>query len=107
MDVQGVKCGMIADFLTEDTARGWEAGNLLMSTVIKSFEEERVGLSGCLMLQGTTEFRLLRKRGYFICPSRLEPQPFPVVRRMHQAIPSSLFSKLDNWFFTMGDYDVV
>jgi hypothetical protein len=108
MDVQGIPCGMIADFVVEETAEGLEAGNLLISTVLGHFQEAQVALSGCLMLKGTTEFKLLRRWGYFVCPSRLEPQSFPVVLRPYKAsVLKSPAQDLGSWFLTMGDYDVV
>ena len=109
MEVNAIKCGMIADLLIEDTDRGLEAGKFLISEAVKYFRNERVALSGCLMLPGTVEFDLLRMCGHFVCPRRFQPQPFPVIQES-QADDLSLqeyYGNLNNWFFTMGDFDVV
>jgi GNAT superfamily N-acetyltransferase len=108
MDVQRTLCGMIADFVVEDSAAGLEAGELLISTVQDHFQKAQVALSGCLMLRGTNEFKLLRRRGYFVCPPRFEPQPFPLALYPLKASASqSPAQDIGNWFLTMGDYDVV
>jgi len=109
MDVNTIKCGMIADLIIEDTGRGLKAGRFLISEAVNYFEEESVALSGCLMLPGTVEFDLLRSCCYFLCPRRFQPQPFPIIQES-QADDLSLqeyYDNLNNWFFTMGDFDVV
>jgi len=106
--IVGVKSGMIADFLVEDNTAGQEAGHLLLSTVNEVFKAERVGVSACLMLPETTEFRLLRERGYFVCPPRLEPQPSPLMIHPYQeSVSQSPAVSTAGWFFSFGDYDVV
>ena len=109
MDVNDIKCGMIADLVIEDTQKGIEAGKCLLSEAAKYFYNERVGLSGCLMLPGTMEFDLLRTCGHFVCPRRFQPQPFPIIQECHTSdvILQTIFGNLNNWFFTMGDFDVV
>ena len=100
--------GMIADFLIADDAAGQEAGHGLLSTVTEYFQAEGVAISGSLMLPGTHEFRLLQKWGYVVCPSRLEPQPFPIIQEQLQPLPPHDPSRhIAGWFFTLGDYDVV
>jgi hypothetical protein len=108
MDVEHMPCGMIADFVIEDSAVGLEAGDMLLSTAVESFQEGRVALSGCLMTRGTNEFRLLRRQGYFVCPPRLEPQPFPLILQpLQDSVLQGPVGDLGNWFLTTGDYDVV
>lgn len=109
MEVNDIKCGMIADLMIENTGRGLEAGKYLISEAVKYFQNERVALSGCLMLPGTVEFDLLRMCGHFVCPRRFQPQPFPIIQEPQAGdlFLQSYYSDLKNWFFTMGDFDVV
>lgn len=109
MEVNSIKCGMIADFLMKDVSKGLEAGKGLISEAVQYFKEEKTAISGCLMLPGTIEYELLRRCGYFVCPRRFQPQPFPLILEPQAGDPSlqSWYCDLNNWFFTMGDFDVV
>lgn len=109
MDVNRIQCGMIADLVLTDESRGLEAGELLLTEAMRYFKEEKVAISGCLMMPGTMEFDLLRSCGHFVCPKRFQPQPFPVIQEPQTEDTSlqSYIRDLNNWFFTMGDYDVV
>ena len=105
-EVADMKCGMIVDFLID---RGCEeVGRTLIQKIRKYFRDNHAGLSGCLMQSFTEEAALLRKSRYFRCPKFLEPQPFPVIFRQFHEIPEdSVLNDFENWFFTMGDYDVI
>jgi hypothetical protein len=54
------------------------------------------------MLSHAPEYRLLRPAGFRPLPRALLPQRFRLVARDGAAVRD-----LRNWFFTMGDYDVV
>ena len=108
MDFQGMKCGMIVDFVSQESPHAEAASSNLIAHSLQLMEEQGVELSGCLMQPHTIEARLLRSYGFIQCPKRLLPQPFPVILRVHQQ--HERFAKLydlKNWFLTMGDYDVI
>ena len=63
---------------------------------------------GCLMQKHFEEAHILKKAGFFVCPKPIEPQPFPIIfRKFNDMERSELMENFDNWFFTMGDYDVI
>ncbi len=106
--LQGVQCGMIVDLWVEPTARGEEAAFQLVAEATARFVEERDAIAGALMLPGTPEHRALRRARYVRCPSFLEPQPIPLTFHWHGAEdPPEPITRLEHWFFTMGDYDVI
>ena len=49
-----------------------------------------------------------KKLGFFRCPKKLEPQPFPLILRLFDpSLEDKGIYDVKNWFFTMGDYDVI
>lgn len=107
MDVDGVKSGMIADFLIANNVNE-EVGKDLIGKLLWYFNDQGAQLVGSLALGHTQEFRILKRFGLFRCPQFLEPQPFRVVVKVLRKNGISLkATHLCNWFLTMGDYDVV
>ncbi|MHB8125722.1 MAG: GNAT family protein [Desulfitobacteriaceae bacterium] len=104
-DVQGITSGMIVDFLIDETHP--QAGQALLSRILTYFQDQNMQLAGTLMLEHCQEFKLLKQQGFFKCPKTLEPQPFPVIYRSHSTDLNNNFLQLNNWFLTMGDYDVI
>lgn len=114
-EVAGMSSGMIVDFLV---APGHPAASkYLVSHLLHTFSANKMDLAGSLMLSHTEESRILKEVGFFTCPKVLEPQPFPVIYRKlgspgekdsnhGEEIPDP-FLQLNNWFITMGDYDVI
>ena len=106
MKVAGMQCAMMAEFLY---GNGYEnAANQLLNKVLFDMQERGANLAGCLMLKHTEEALLLKKNGFFQCPRKLEPQPFPLILRVFDnSMEIHGISNIKNWFFTMGDYDVI
>ncbi len=106
MEMAGMQCAMIADFLFAD---GHEAAaETLLRKLLWDMREHGASLAGCLMLEHTHEVRVLKKTGFFRCPKKLEPQPFPLILRLFDKTMEEVgIYYLQNWFFTMGDYDVI
>lgn len=103
-EVSNMKCGMIVDFLYEKGKV--DVGICLLRYATQRLKTESVSLMGCLMQQHFEEAFCLRKIGFFRCPKKLEPQPFPIIFRKFKDVPREL-DDFQNWFFTMGDYDVI
>jgi GNAT superfamily N-acetyltransferase len=101
--------GLIAELLVEASAEGRAAGRLLVDRAYSYFEDHDLDLVASLALRHADEFRLLRSKGFWVCPRFLEPRSFRLVVRCHdqEASPSRLAHDLRNWFVTMGDYDAV
>lgn len=106
--IEGILCGMVVDFLAEPTERGRLAGEVLLHRAAVHFQHSDVDLAGCLMLPVAEEISLLRRQGYVLCPSRLQPQPFPVILRANEGVPGwHMLHDIRRWFLTMGDFDAV
>jgi GNAT superfamily N-acetyltransferase len=99
--------GLILELLVEASAEGRAAGRLLLDRAYAYATERDVDLLAALALRHMDEFRLLRSRGFWVCPRFLEPRPFRLVVRCldEEASPSRLAYDLRNWFITMGDCD--
>jgi len=119
-EVEAMSSGMIVDFLVDPSHPA--AGSVLVNRILRNFVANNMELAGSLMLPHTEESRILKAQGFFTCPKALEPQPFPVVYRRftpplgEQAVKAEVnetddfsdsFLKLNHWFLTMGDYDVI
>lgn len=105
-DVAGMTCGMLVDFLFADGED--EAGQVLLDYMLGFLQSKGACLVGGLMLAHTQESKLLKKNKFFTCPKKLEPQPFPLIfRAFDESIKKTGIEDLDNWFFVMGDYDVI
>lgn len=106
MEVAGMQCAMLADFLFQD---GFEdAAKSLVRHILVQLKKKGASLAGCLMLEHTQEYKVLKNLGFIRCPKKFEPQPFPLlVRRFDESIAESKLVNSQNWFFTMGDYDVI
>jgi len=104
--VDGIKNGMIVDFLIKDNEI--EIGKKLIFRCFEMFRQNDVELLGCLMLEHTVEYKILKKCGFIRCPKFLEPQPFPLIYRAHiEEYDTEQMKDINNWFVSMGDYDVI
>lgn len=106
MEVAGMQCAMIADFLYLDGAEA--AARQLVQHILFILQQQGGDLAGCLMQPFTSEAKILKKMGFFVCPKFMEPQPFLFILRVFGDEPElQMVKDFHNWFFTMGDYDVV
>jgi GNAT superfamily N-acetyltransferase len=108
-DVLGISAGMIVDLLVEQ-GLPVSAGRLLVDRALRELAARGASLAGSLMLAHTEEYRILKASGFFRCPRRLEPQPFPLCYlRLSAGLepPRDRPDDLTRWFMTMGDYDVI
>lgn len=106
MEVAGMQCAMLADFLFADGHAA--AAEELLRKLLRNMQQQGASLAGCLMFGHTQESAVLKKLGFFRCPKRLEPQPFPLILRLFDpSLEDKGIYDVKNWFFTMGDYDVI
>lgn len=108
MDFQGMRCGMLVDFVIGQYEQSRACGLQLIQHALKLFENESVQLAGCLVQPHADEYELLKLAGFIKCPKRFLPQSFPVIMRVHENHKqlASVY-EMRKWFFTMGDYDVI
>lgn len=106
MDVANMKCGMLADFIY---LKGHEkAAKNLLKHMNYTLKANGADLLGCMIQSHHKEANLIKKNGYFKCPKFMEPQPFLLIlRTFNQDLKNEGIYDIKNWFFTMGDYDVV
>ena len=105
-DVEGIINGMIVDFLinSDDAPVGEE----LINKCFEHFRNNDAELVGCLMLEHTQEYKILKKCGLIRCPKFLEPQPFPLsMRILREEQNNEDLKNINNWYATMGDFDAV
>lgn len=109
LSIQGIKTGLVVDFLTERSSIGQTGGQELLRKAEEVFSKEETAIAGCLIKKNVTEARILKTMGYKMCPQFLLPQPAPISIQIHKEELQQDLKELlnwDNWFFTMGDYDV-
>ncbi len=99
--------GLIADLVVDVSAEGRAAGRLLIDLAYSHFEGLDLDLVASLALRHTDEFRLLRSRGFRVCPKFLQPHPFRLVVRCHDEEASRVAYQPRNWFVTMADYEAI
>ena len=98
---------MIADFLF---IKGYERiARAALNELLKGLTDRGAEMAGCMAPPNSKERRILTKTGFFKCPLLLEPQPFRFIyRQLNKSDDESQkAADLGNWFFTLGDYDVV
>lgn len=105
-EVAGMKCGMIVDYLVDPG--NVNVAKQLIGTLEEYFYKFNVGLMGCLMQKHFEEADYLKQMRFFICPKMLEPQPIPIIfRKFNDIGAGEEITDFSDWFFTMGDYDVI
>lgn len=105
--VDNVKVGFIVDILSREDELSNRAASLLITNSFNYFRKNEVMIADCLMLKNNIYFKLLKRQGFVVCPKSFEPQPFPFVIKTHADKVSNNIFNLNNWFVTLGDYDVV
>lgn len=105
-EVAGMTCGMIVDFLVEKNCK--DIAKALLGHMEQIFYSRKVGVVGCLMQKHFEEAQCLKEAGFFICPQKLEPQPFPIIYKPLDTMEGrETTPDFSQWFFTMGDYDAI
>lgn len=104
-EIEKFNCGMIVDFMVKEGEI--LAGIKLIKEAAAKFKNDGMELMGCLIGENTEEYKILKNSKFIKCPKFLEPQPFKVIYRNHLNIRSEVLEDINNWFLTMGDYDVI
>ena len=107
MNVSNISCGMIADFLY---IPGYEKeAKCLLDYLMVELRKHGADMAGCMVPSYSSEATILKKSKFFKCPKFMEPQPFRFIFRILNEEDQNVkvAGELKNWYFTMGDYDVV
>jgi GNAT superfamily N-acetyltransferase len=101
--------GMLVDFFVDDGADALTVGSELVRFALGELSRMGAHLAGALVNRGTTEHAALAANGFFVCPARLAPQPFPVIFRATTPgwDAGKPVASLAGWALAMGDYDAV
>ncbi|MCL4383938.1 GNAT family N-acetyltransferase [Patescibacteria group bacterium] len=102
-----IRNGLIADFFIEDSKEIDKIAVRLLKQADSFWKENKVDQAGCLLSQDSTEYKILKRHGYFNCPDFIKPQPMRVIVKWHEGNVPSELSDLGKWYITLIDYDVV
>lgn len=106
--IQNVHAGFIVDFLVLSSELGYAAGVSLVQFAFEEFKKGTTSVVCCLCLPHTEEYRLLKKIGFISLPQFLKPHPFRMVLQIHNPdVNHTLIYRLSNWYWSLGDYDVI
>jgi GNAT superfamily N-acetyltransferase len=107
-EVEGIRSGMIADFMVEPGERGDAAGLALVKEATRRLKAMGMYLAGSLMLPHTQEYRILRQAGYVEAPNRVAPQKFRIMATQFlEGAYKGGTPPGDRWFVTMADHDAI
>ncbi len=106
--IRGVTTGLIVDLLVDRGAPEFTSAVALLARAAQGyFSDKGAEVEGFLSPPKAPEAKALRRLGYVRCPSRFEAQRFDlIVRPIDPGIPRSALTRLEDWYFTLGDFDV-
>ncbi len=105
IEKDGLRLGAVMDVLVEPGRR--DVLDSLLASAIAGFRNQTVDALVCLMQHDNLYYRALRRHGFFRVPERLNPRTFNFVCRVLSSdLPEDEFYSSQNWFITLGDYDV-
>ena len=100
--------GAIVDLVVEPTARGDLAAQKLVHEAILRFRKEKLSVSVFINRPGTQEEKAIKHQGYRLLPGALSPEQVEMyIRFFPNAIPIDLMKDINNWYITLGDFDIV
>lgn len=101
----GLRIGAVMDVLV-DPGRP-DALHALLASGISALREEKVDAVMSLMQPDDSYYPALHRWGFLRVPERFNPRTFNLVCRiLEPGMPQSDLSPGENWFITLGDFDV-
>ena len=97
-----LKVGLILDILAENQS----AADALVSETVDHFRGGRVDAVGCLMLNHTQYFNVLRRAGFVVAPKwAIHKEFYFGVQVKSSIVPDNEINKRENWHLTFADLD--
>lgn len=101
----GLRLGALMDVLV-DPGRA-DVLNALLGKAIAAFRNDKVDAVAALMQKDKFYYPEFRRQGMVQIPERFNPRTFDFVCKvLRPDLPESDFRSPQNWFLTLGDYDV-
>ena len=106
--VFGLNSGFITDICSLNDKDAKDGMNTLIAFIKKLFLKNNMDIAGCLVLEHSNEYKLLKEKMFFKLPKRFLPHDGPVICRMNSPIKElQELTDFTSWFLTFGDYDVM
>lgn len=97
--------GFIVDILSVLDS---EVIDSLIKEALKLFSKERAGFCASIMTKNNIYYRSLRKNGFFRVPRKISPMKYILDARVDsEKIDKKFFYEINNWFVTIGDWDII
>jgi hypothetical protein len=107
MEIHKKRVGVIVDFLIDAEFKQKDVFLDLIYTALKSFWENGVSIAITTSKTGLIENEILRSSGFFTAPSILKQEQLSfIISILDNNLISPQLKIFDNWFITLGDYDV-
>ena len=101
------KIGVILDYVVDANFKDKSQLKNLIDKVILYFWDNKVSVAIATSRNGILENQLLQNSGFFVAPSFLKPVSLHfIVHTFDNDKKHAKLKKFDNWFFTLGAYDV-
>ncbi|TAN62066.1 GNAT family N-acetyltransferase [bacterium] len=80
----------------------------LIKEALRLFSKERAGFCASVMTKNNIYYRSLRKNGFFRVPRKINPMRYILdAHAGSKKIDKKFFYEIDNWFITIGDWDIL
>lgn len=80
----------------------------LIKEALKLFSKERAGFCASIMTKNNIYYRSLRKNGFFSVPRKINPMKYILDAHIgSEKIDKKFFYEINNWFITIGDWDIL
>ncbi len=101
--LMGFDLGLIVDVMALDD----DASSELLGKAMEHFEESGVSLIGSLMLRHASYYKLMKRAGFTVAPTKLTNKEFYFgVQVKPGAVADNLVNRPENWFITFSDTDI-
>ena len=107
MEIHKKRVGVIVDFLIDAEFKQKDAFLDLIYTALKSFWNNGISIAITTSKTGLIENEILCSSGFFTAPSILKQEQLSfIISVLDNNLISPQLKIFDNWFITLGDYDV-
>jgi len=80
----------------------------LLRRAIEEFQQNRITICGCVMTKNNRYYRSLLDCGFVCVPDVINPRTYTLDAYIaSDSVDGKAFLNLDNWFITLGDWDLI